>query len=289
MDISVITPVYHGNKYLNHYMKMMNTAVAFCAGSVEVILVNDSPSVDIEYDKSIIYGYEVRIVNNERNSGIHASRVHGLRESRGRYILFLDQDDFISKSCLHSQLATIRESDADVVLGNGFFEINGKREKIFANDFSQKFATGEWIYRWVRDFIVSPGQCLIKKTSIPEYWIENTIKNNGTDDYLLWLLMFNRGMKMVCNYNCVYLHRDTGVNISADDEKMSKSTEEMLNLLEKCENYSKDTIRFIRRRIEYKKTDRKNKKLFLLQSVRNIDILAVNLLYRLLWRGCIIK
>ena len=287
MDISVITPVYYGNKYLNHYMKMMNMAVGNTEALVEVILVNDSPSIDIEFDRKLVKGYEVRIVENEINSGIHASRVHGLKESSGRYILFLDQDDLISEHSLETQYAAVK--DADVVLGNGLFEINGKREKIFGNRFSQRFATHEWVYKWIRDFIVSPGQCLIKKSSIPEYWKNNTIKNNGTDDYLLWLLMFNNNMKMVCNYNTVYLHRNTGVNISADEEKMTGSTNEMLKILENYQNYNRDTVRFMRRRIEYKKVNRNNKKTFLMQTSKNIDIFMVNLLYRLLWRGCIIR
>lgn len=287
MDISVITPVYNGNKYLNHYMKMMNMAVGNTEALVEVILVNDSPSIDIEFDRKLVKGYEVRIVENEINSGIHASRVHGLKESSGRYILFLDQDDLISEHSLETQYAAVK--DADVVLGNGLFEINGKREKIFGNRFSQRFATHEWVYKWIRDFIVSPGQCLIKKSSIPEYWKNNTIKNNGTDDYLLWLLMFNNNMKMVCNYNTVYLHRNTGVNISADEEKMTGSTNEMLKILENYQNYNRDTVRFMRRRIEYKKVNRNNKKTFLMQTLKNIDIFMVNLLYRLLWRGCIIR
>ncbi len=287
MDISVITPVYYGNKYLNHYMKMMNMAVGNTEALVEVILVNDSPSIDIEFDRKLVKGYEVRIVENEINSGIHASRVHGLKESSGRYILFLDQDDLISEHSLETQYAAVK--DADVVLGNGLFEINGKREKIFGNRFSQRFATHEWVYKWIRDFIVSPGQCLIKKSSIPEYWKNNTIKNNGTDDYLLWLLMFNNNMKMVCNYNTVYLHRNTGVNISADEEKMTGSTNEMLKILENYQNYNRDTVRFMRRRIEYKKVNRNNKKTFLMQTLKNIDIFMVNLLYRLLWRGCIIR
>lgn len=287
MDISVITPVYNGNKYLNHYMKMMNMAVGNTEALVEVILVNDSPSIDIEFDRKLVKGYEVRIVENEINSGIHASRVHGLKESSGRYILFLDQDDLISEHSLETQYAAVK--DADVVLGNGLFEINGKREKIFGNRFSQRFATHEWVYKWIRDFIVSPGQCLIKKSSIPEYWKNNTIKNNGTDDYLLWLLMFNNNMKMVCNYNTVYLHRNTGVNISADEEKMTGSTNEMLKILENYQNYNRDTVRFMRRRIEYKKVNRNNKKTFLMQTSKNIDIFMVNLLYRLLWRGCIIR
>lgn len=287
MDISIITPVYNGNKYLNNYMRMMNSVVGNSNAEVEIILVNDSPEIPIEYDKSIANGYEVIIYNNEKNSGIHESRVNGLKQSHGKYILFLDQDDMISEHCLKSQLNAIK--DADVVLGNGIFELGGERKKIFGNKFSQDFASEEWVYKWIRDFIVSPGQCLIKKESIPDFWISNPMKNNGTDDYLLWLLMFNKGMKVNCNYNAVYLHRDTGVNLSSDDAKMYKSTKELLELLSVCEEYDNKNIALIKRRIEYKRVDRSNKLNFIIASVKNLDVFIVNVLYRMFFRGCIIK
>ena len=35
--------------------------------------------------------------------------------------------------------------------------------------------------------IISPGQCLIKKKAIPEFWKTNLVRVNGADDYYLWL------------------------------------------------------------------------------------------------------
>lgn len=290
MDISIITPVYYGNKYLNKYMKMISRAVQGFVGkdnSVEVILVNDSPQVEIEYDKSLVSGFEVLVIENEANIGIHGSRVNGLKKSSGEYVIFLDQDDFISENCLTTHIDTIK--DADVSLGNGILEVGKDRRKIFEDRFSQRFSSRQWAYVWIRDFIVSPGQCLIRKSSIPEYWKKNILHLNGTDDYLLWLLMFNNDIIMKCNYHTIYMHRDTGENYSSDSQKMFESTEEMLSVLENCPVYKKSVLRLIKRRIYYKKIDRKNKKDFAVKSIRNIDILLVNIFYRLVWRGCLVR
>lgn len=290
MDISIITPVYYGNKYLNKYMKMLSKAAGKFAGHdnrLEVILVNDSPEVSIEYDKSLISGFEVFIIENEANIGIHGSRVNGLKKCSGEYVIFLDQDDFISENSLKSHAMTIK--DADVSLGNGMLEIGEERKKIFGNRFSQRFASRQWAYVWIRDFIVSPGQCLIRKASIPGYWVDNILHLNGTDDYLLWLLMFGNGISMECNYHTVYMHRDTGENYSSDSGKMFESTKEMLSVLENCPTYKKPVFRLIKRRIYYKKADRGNKLDFAVKSIRNIDIFLVNIFYRLVWRGCLVK
>lgn len=291
MKISIITPIYEGNKYLDRYLKSVQLAVNEFVknktNSVEVVLINDSPWVEVEYDSTLIQGFELKLIENNKNCGIHKSRINGLKESTGDYILFLDQDDLITTVCLSALAKAIGR--ADIALGNGTFEKKKTTEDIFANRFSQDFATNPFVYRWIRDFVVSPGQCLIKKSSIPEYWIEHPLKNNGTDDYFLWLLMFNAGAVMTSCRDKVYIHKYTGTNYSLDDNKMFNSTREMLHLLRSNPEFSRKDLSLIKRRIYFKKVDRTRKWLFMKESVKNMDVLAVNVLYRMIWRGCLIR
>ncbi len=291
MKISIITPIYEGNKYLDRYLKCVQLAVdEFIKNKgnlVEVVLINDSPWVAVEYDDTLIQGFELKLIENNRNFGIHKSRINGFKESTGEYILFLDQDDLITAVSLSALAKAIGR--ADIALGNGIFEKKKTTEDIFANRFSQDFATKPFVYRWIRDFVVSPGQCLIKKSSIPEYWLEHPLKNNGTDDYLLWLLMFNERAVMVSCREKVYIHKYTGTNYSLDDDKMFNSTREMLHLLRSNPEFSRKDLSLIKRRIYFKKVDRTRKWLFMKESVKNMDVLAVNVLYRMIWRGCLIR
>ncbi|MCI8669762.1 MAG: glycosyltransferase family 2 protein [Lachnospiraceae bacterium] len=291
MKISIITPIYEGNQYLNGYLKNISVAaeefINNRGNSVEVVLVNDSPWEVPEYDGSLIRGFQLKVIENSRNFGIHKSRINGYWESTGDYILFLDQDDLLTGPSLRALAKAIGR--ADIALGNGTFEKKKVTEDIFANNFSQDFATKPFVYKWIRDFIVSPGQCLIKKSSIPEYWLNHPLKNNGTDDYFLWLLMFNAGAVMVSCREMVYIHRYTGVNYSLNDDKMFLSTREMLHLLRNDPEFSAKDLRLIKRRIYYKRVDRSRKWLFMKESLMNLDILAINVLYRLVWRGCLIR
>lgn len=291
MKISIITPIYEGNQYLNGYLKNISLAaeefIKSRENSVEVVLVNDSPWETPEYDGSLVRGFQLKVIENSRNFGIHKSRINGYWESTGDYILFLDQDDLLTSVSLRALAKSIGR--ADIALGNGTFEKKKVTEDIFANGFSQDFATKPFVYKWIRDFIVSPGQCLIKKSSIPEYWLKHPLKNNGTDDYFLWLLMFNAGAVMVSCREMVYVHKYTGTNYSLNDDKMFLSTREMLHLLRNNPDFSRKDLRLIKRRIYYKRVDRSRKWLFMKESLMNLDILAVNVLYRLIWRGCLIR
>ena len=291
MKISIITPIYEGNQYLNGYLKNISLAaeefIKSRENSVEVVLVNDSPWETPEYDGSLVRGFQLKVIENSRNFGIHKSRINGYWESTGDYILFLDQDDLLTSVSLRALAKSIGR--ADIALGNGTFEKKKVTEDIFANGFSQDFATKPFVYKWIRDFIVSPGQCLIKKSSIPEYWLKHPLKNDGTDDYFLWLLMFNVGAVMVSCREMVYVHKYTGTNYSLNDDKMFLSTREMLHLLRNNPDFSRKDLRLIKRRIYYKRVDRSRKWLFMKESLMNLDILAVNVLYRLIWRGCLIR
>ena len=251
MKISIITPIYEGNQYLNGYLKNISLAaeefIKSRENSVEVVLVNDSPWETPEYDGSLVRGFQLKVIENSRNFGIHKSRINGYWESTGDYILFLDQDDLLTSVSLRALAKSIGRAD------------------------------------------IALGKCLIKKSSIPEYWLKHPLKNNGTDDYFLWLLMFNVGAVMVSCREMVYVHKYTGTNYSLNDDKMFLSTREMLHLLRNNPDFSRKDLRLIKRRIYYKRVDRSRKWLFMKESLMNLDILAVNVLYRLIWRGCLIR
>ena len=94
MKVSVITPYYQGREYLDRYCGMMeqNRSRLEPGDELEVLLINDSP-----WEKVVLPGGErfswIRILENEKNRGIHASRVAGLACALGESVLFLDQDD----------------------------------------------------------------------------------------------------------------------------------------------------------------------------------------------------
>lgn len=112
--ISVIVPIYHGRKYINGMIAQIESCVAECRGeyALELLFVNDSPDEPIDSLSS--EKIEIRVIETNRNRGIHGARVRGLEHCTGDYILFLDQDDRIRPTYFSSQLAHLGDSDAVV-------------------------------------------------------------------------------------------------------------------------------------------------------------------------------
>ena len=237
-DISVIIPYYQGQRYLPELLSMMERNAKILrdeAGKeTEVLLVNDSPWESLEENQNLREdrgtSFRLRILENTENSGIHATRVNGLRAAEGAFIQFLDQDDRITDRCLLSQYRAI--GDADFVIGNGYDgERNGGKHPFYSSASAQTAAGDLKCQYYYNNLIRSPGQVLIRKSSIPAYWSEQIMKNNGSDDAFLWILMLCSGARAAINEELVYEHVYTGENTSGNNEAMLRSQMEVAEKL----------------------------------------------------------
>ncbi len=238
ITISVIIPWYQGQRYLSGLLSMMERnaeILRYEAGKeMEVLLVNDSPWENLETELRLlekpVVPFPLKVLTNPQNSGIHATRVNGLKAAEGEYVQFLDQDDRIMNRCLLSQYSSI--GDADFVIGNGYDgERDGGRHLIFANSIAQAAAGDLKCQYYYNNLIRSPGQVLIRRSSIPVYWSEQIMKNNGSDDAFLWILMLCSGAKAAINEELVYEHVYTGENSSSNNEAMLLSQMEVAEKL----------------------------------------------------------
>ena len=275
MDISVIVPLYKGQKYIIPIQKMVTQNIEFaneqgCSIGAELLFVNDYPEQDIISDFKD-GGYEVGVITNAVNSGIHQTRVNGLRRAKGDYILFLDQDDEITPNCLYSQFKAI--GDNDIVVGNGYRGINGNYRKIYRSEKKQKLSSKEKIFLKAANQIVSPGHCLIRKSAIPSAWYDNIMKDNGGDDLFLWLLMFENGKKFCINNDCVYKHVDTGENLSSNLDAMYRSSDNLIKMAEETGVLKEESVAIYKRRIKYLKAMNKKSGIGkIVASLLNLDI-----------------
>lgn len=93
MDISVIVPIYNGEKYVEQCCEQLNNQTC---KSLEIILINDgSTDKTAEICAAMAAKYEKCHVINQVNKGVSAARNAGLKCATGRYIGFMDVDDEI--------------------------------------------------------------------------------------------------------------------------------------------------------------------------------------------------
>ena len=282
MIISIITPFYHGNKHIRRLIKNVDKNAKYLHSvypetEVELIIVNDSPQTEVDVgNRQNISDINLICIKNEKNRGIHYSRVAGLKKSRGEFIVFLDQDDELNEQYLFRQYEKIKKNS--IVVCKGIHKYSDHIELLYKNKFECVRQFNKYIT--IRQMIASPGQCFIRKKAIPDEWYKMILRHNGADDFFLWILMFAKGVKFEVNDEILYNHIITGENCSSDLRKMDASVNEMLECLKHVEYIQKHTLNIFIRCNRYKQNFRyANKLMKLLYSVRNFDLAILNIVF----------
>ncbi len=120
MFISVIVPVYNVEKYLN---KCMTSLLNQHYTDMEIIIVDDKST---DSSLSIAKGYKkyknIKVISKEKNSGLSDSRNIGIREASGKYIMFLDSDDYVEDDCFFKIQEIVKEEHEPDIVYFGYYE-----------------------------------------------------------------------------------------------------------------------------------------------------------------------
>lgn len=122
--ISVVVPIYNLDAYL---YQCINSIVGQTYRHLEIILVDDGSTdsaLEIcEYFRKI----DARIkVIAQLNSGLVSARKAGLNAATGKYVFYVDGDDWIEPDCLCHYHRLAAAHDADMVIGDYRRECLGK-------------------------------------------------------------------------------------------------------------------------------------------------------------------
>ena len=122
---SIVLPIYNVEKYLN---RCINSILKQDFDDYEIILVDDGSkdSCGQLCDEWSVMNKKIRTIHKE-NAGLGYARNTGLSAAQGKYILFLDSDDYIRPGMFSKVHNAVCENDVDAVFF-GFERIdkNGK-------------------------------------------------------------------------------------------------------------------------------------------------------------------
>ncbi|MBQ9782222.1 MAG: glycosyltransferase family 2 protein [Clostridia bacterium] len=111
--ISVIVPVYNVQKYLPRCIEsILNQSYK----DIELILVDDgSPDNTGEICDYYAKKDSRVVVIHKENGGVSSARNAGLNIAKGKFINFVDSDDYIPNDSLENLINLQKENDADLV------------------------------------------------------------------------------------------------------------------------------------------------------------------------------
>lgn len=113
MLISVVIPVYNGEKYLPECLESVK---ACSSDKIECIIINDGSTDGTEKicGQFVAQDSRLKLINKE-NAGVSEARNSGIAEASGEYVFFLDADDYIDASQWETILAHADENKYDMI------------------------------------------------------------------------------------------------------------------------------------------------------------------------------
>lgn len=106
--VSVIVPVYNAEKYLK---KCMESILKQTYENIELILINDG-SIDKSLDICNQFSKRdrrIRVIDKD-NSGVSDTRNLGIMLAKGKYLCFVDSDDYIEENYIEKMILNTDES-----------------------------------------------------------------------------------------------------------------------------------------------------------------------------------
>ncbi|MEA4935058.1 Undecaprenyl-phosphate 4-deoxy-4-formamido-L-arabinose transferase [bioreactor metagenome] len=176
MKFSLIIPVYNVEKYIEKCVRSC-LMQDIPASEYEIILINDgSPDNSLSIVESLGAEFSNIIIHSQDNAGLSAARNKGLSQAKGKYIWFIDSDDWIEENCLDELYEQMEKFSLDVLvfnayetdgfqLRNRFDEKKIKTEKVIEGKnylylFNNSFTVWNNIFR--RDFLIDNNLYFIK-------------------------------------------------------------------------------------------------------------------------------
>lgn len=239
---SFIVPVYNTEKYLK---KCLDSLVNQTYKDFEIIVVNDgstdkSSSIISKYQKK----YKNIIVIDKENEGLSMARNRGVQKSSGKYIIFVDSDDYVSNKLLEEVDKKIDDSDIlrfqIATEDEEYIKINEYHEEGFES------MCGYDAFKYLSSYhFVEPAWCYVIRKN---YYIENKFsfkKGVYHEDFGLipYVIYKARKVKSVDFIGYYYIQRNGSIMNNNDYKKTVKKAFDMLEQYKTMRLFAKNIDR----------------------------------------------
>lgn len=202
--LSIIVPVYNTAKQLR---RCLDSIVPQLNNKVEVILVNDGST---DNSKDIICDYidhynQFRLYDKP-NEGVSAARNIGLKVASGKYVTFLDSDDYVEPDYMRKIIENIHKMEQDELdlMIFGFYRKVGENCRVNLPD-----AKGNIIKEIFTQKYNAPWNKIFKKSLIDAYELEFPVSMKTSEDFLFLLDYVQNTCKIgVADECCIYNYCD---------------------------------------------------------------------------------
>ena len=176
--VSIIMPSYNTASYI---ASSIQSVLDQTIKDWELIIVDDCSTDNTEdIIKPFLNDERIRLIKNEKNSGAAVSRNRALRETKGKWVAFLDSDDLWEPEKLEKQIYFMENNDYHFSYTNyAEIDADGRRNGITITGPHRITKSGMFNYCWIGCLTV-----MYDVETVGLIQIADLKKNN---DYAMWL------------------------------------------------------------------------------------------------------
>ena len=177
VDISIVVPVYNAEKYLD---RCLTSLVEQTKKEIEIIIINDGSTDNSEKVIKKFKDDRIKYIKNT-NQGIGATRNEGIAKATGKYLMFIDSDDYLEENTCELLFNKAEKDNLDMVVCDFYRENETgekKKEKITTFENTTIKETPELLYK----INMSPWNKLYKTKMIKDnnVYFEEDLKYEDT-------------------------------------------------------------------------------------------------------------
>lgn len=279
--ISIIVPIYNKSETLKHCIdSILNQEYQ----NLELVLVDDGSS-DNSFDICSNYAEkDTRVkVFKKKNGGVSSARNFGLKVASGKFIQFVDADDFLEKNMCSKMVDAMALGDFDVVVCSYKKHTEGKIKEKTSLDFECENVSqfkDKFSFLFENALFNPPWNKLYKREKINFLFDENFSLG---EDLLFNLEYFKTCKKVKIIKTCLYNYVDKCID-SLSKAYSDALLENQLYLYKKVKAFSKEyfgdafldgsidrvflkEIYYLLKKIVYQKDLAKKEKIFKIKSI----------------------
>ena len=131
--LSIIIPIYKVEEYIGQCLESVLIPDVSLRERIEVVVVNEgTPDHSADMAKEYVEKYPSIFTVIDKENGGHGSAFNeGLRHAAGKYLKFIDSDDWFDTAALERLMKFLENSDVDLVLNPfNYFLVESKEYKL---------------------------------------------------------------------------------------------------------------------------------------------------------------
>ena len=204
--VSVVIPFYNEGVYFDDCIySVLNQTYQ----NLEIIIINDGSEEKFKKKLDLLkqkYPHKIKLFHNQ-NEGVGSARNYGIKNANGKYISFIDADDFWLPHKIEHQLKIIKEKNLNYI--HSSYYIVDQEDKVLGKFISRSLSYTDLI----RSCDIGLSTVLLDANILKE----NLFPNISTkEDYICWLNIIKKNPILFGDKEALAIYRKKNSSLSSN-------------------------------------------------------------------------